>query len=147
VTFAAHTCLVDVFPCAACEEGRHPEAVAIRCRQLFDRLIGPVRAVAKHLGYAVAVHGSLARDIDLIAVAWSEKAVSPMAVSAAIIDEIQRQVGPASIPKTVKHYVTGELIDQPESKPHGRIGWAIHFHGGAYVDLSVVGPRIEVPTT
>jgi hypothetical protein len=33
-------------------------------KTLFERLIGPMRAVAREYGYALAVHGSLTRDVD-----------------------------------------------------------------------------------
>lgn len=42
-------------------------------QRAYNRLIGPIRAIAKEHGYAVGVHGSLARDIDLILVPWIEK--------------------------------------------------------------------------
>lgn len=41
-------------------------------------------AVARANGYALAVHGSLARDMDLIAVPWTAEAASPEEVVAAI---------------------------------------------------------------
>ncbi|PPU15805.1 hypothetical protein XacyCFBP2565_08400 [Xanthomonas arboricola pv. corylina] len=40
--------------------------------------------VARSHGYALAVHGSLARDMDLIAVPWIEAAADPADVVAAI---------------------------------------------------------------
>ncbi|TAA11297.1 hypothetical protein EA658_16680 [Pseudoxanthomonas winnipegensis] len=41
-------------------------------------------AIARANGYALAVHGSLARDMDLIAVPWTESATAPEDVVAAI---------------------------------------------------------------
>lgn len=41
-------------------------------RALLDLILPPMRRVAKEAGYAITVHGSLNRDIDLVAVAWAE---------------------------------------------------------------------------
>src|SRR5262249_28678854 len=41
----------------------------------YAKLIEPLRARAGELGYALAVHGSLARDIDLIAMPLTSRAV------------------------------------------------------------------------
>jgi hypothetical protein len=41
----------------------------------YELLIEPLRAVARSLGYALTVHGSLVRDIDLVAVPWTSDAV------------------------------------------------------------------------
>jgi hypothetical protein len=38
--------------------------------------IDRIRALAKEIGYAIAVHGSLERDLDLIAAPWSEMALT-----------------------------------------------------------------------
>lgn len=37
-------------------------------------------AVARELGYALAVHGSLARDLDIIACPWTETATSALSM-------------------------------------------------------------------
>lgn len=47
-----------------------------RDKERFYKSILPgMRHAARRLGYAVAVHGSMKRDFDLIAVAWKKKAV------------------------------------------------------------------------
>ncbi len=38
--------------------------------------IDPIRRLAREVGYAIAVHGSMERDLDLVAVPWAENAVS-----------------------------------------------------------------------
>src|SRR4051812_2987278 len=49
-------------------------ALGVRAREYYDRLIGPMREVARTHGYALAVHGSVNRDIDLIACPWVAEA-------------------------------------------------------------------------
>lgn len=44
-------------------------------RALLDLILPPMRRAAKHVGYALTVHGSLNRDIDLVAVPWREGAL------------------------------------------------------------------------
>lgn len=79
---------------------------------------------AREVGYAVAVHGSLKRDFDLIAAPWTEDAKPPEALISALCSALDaRQIG------------------EVEQKPHGRIavilcpdGWFKH------IDLSIM-PR------
>lgn len=45
-------------------------------RALLDLILPPMRRVAKDEGYAITVHGSLNRDIDLVAIPWREHNVT-----------------------------------------------------------------------
>lgn len=118
-----------------------PEQAA-RAMADYILLIAPLRAIAKAHGYALGVHGSLARDIDLIACPWAEpEDTSPPAVLAeAIRVEAERVVGHA-----FQH--PAEADDDyfkngcPTAKPHGRLCWAFHLCGGPYLDLSVMPPN------
>lgn len=107
---------------------------AERCRELADILIVPLREVARRHGYALAVHGSLSYDIDLIACPWRDLATSPESLAEAIHKAVDAIAGTSKL--------TG-----PEKKPHGRQAWSMHMGGGPYVDLSVmpVMPVIELP--
>lgn len=92
----------------------------------FASIIGPVRLVAHELGFAVAVHGSLKRDIDLVAIPWTVEAVEPDRLVMAICDRIGCVVAPRC----------------PRRRPHGRIAYILIFpdscEGGTYIDLSVM---------
>lgn len=81
---------------------------------------------ARSMGYALALHGSLRRDLDLIAVPWTDDAAEPAALVAALCEEFD--VAP------------NHPMDKPEHKPHGRLGWSIPLWWGAYLDLAVM-PR------
>lgn len=97
----------------------------------FAALLPILQEKIRPLGYALAVHGSMNRDFDLIAVPWDEGAVAPASdVHRAIFDA----VSPYRVPN-IKH--------GPEKKPHGRIGWIIPLHAGAAIDLSVM-PRKRI---
>lgn len=78
----------------------------------------------KH-GYALAVHGSLARDFDLVAIPWT---ITPSEPSA-IVEEI-----------TTAYAV--HQIGLPTGKEHGRICYTLSWMGEAFMDLSFM-PRVE----
>jgi hypothetical protein len=99
-----------------------------------EAFVGRVREVARSCGYSVAVHGSLARDLDLVAVPWT-----PEAVSASVL--VQRLCEDVPLGERV---VEG-IPEGPEPKPWGRFAWSLHgcpHH--EYVDLSVA-PRAGEP--
>lgn len=91
----------------------------------YASCLATLREAARELGYALALHGSMQRDLDLIAVPWVEEAAEPEALVAAIA----KITGGFEIP--------GE---NPGLKPHGRIGYSLHLGGGPYIDLSIM-PR------
>lgn len=90
---------------------------------------------ARAHGYAIGLHGSLTRDMDLIAAPWTEEACDGetlvRALAAAIVvDEALIQATPG-----------------PAQRPHGRVGWTILLGCGAFIDVSVMpraGASIEV---
>lgn len=83
--------------------------------------------VAHEYGYALAIHGSMSRDFDLIAVPWLEGAYT----ATNLADAIRMHVGGI--------FTSGD----PRTKPHGRLAWAIHIGANElYLDLSVM-PRLR----
>lgn len=91
-----------------------------------------LRHTARRSGYAVAVHGSMARDLDVIAVPWAVGAVTP----AELVERILTAIGGTFTP--------GQ--ENPIHKPHGRLAYAINLHPtGMYVDLSVIPPIAPSP--
>lgn len=94
---------------------------------LYPRL----REVARQHGYALALHGSLAKDLDVIAVPWTATAVDGDTLARALMD------------------AAGGLISGGTGradKLHGRVAWTIMFaDGGGYIDLSVI-PRAPIDT-
>jgi len=89
--------------------------------------------VAKEHGYALTVHGSLARDYDFVAVPWTENADEPSELA----DALLRACGGFIAPHEAK--------DVPIHKPHGRLCWPIHLGAGQYIDLSVMQPNPHYP--
>lgn len=116
----------------AAPKSRYDFNLAERCRKAYHLTIDAVREAARERGYAIAVHGSLSRDIDLVAVPWTDEAVSPHELAEAV-----RAAAEKSSPFRIG------LIGPRGSvrKPHGRLAWSIHLGGGPYIDLSVIPPR------
>ena len=101
-------------------------------RWKFARLAIPLQARARELGYALLFHGSLARDIDVVAVPWTAGAVSADELAGrleATIRALDATPAPENMP-----------TEGPKQKPHGRLAWSIHVQG-TYFDLSVT-PRV-----
>ena len=95
-----------------------------------EHAIAVARNVGRKAGYAVAVHGTQLRDVDLLAVPWIEgTAYTPQMLADCIA-------------KALPGVVQGPW----EKKPHGRVGIVIHplIRYGFdtwYIDLSVMPRR------
>lgn len=119
-----------------------------RTRQYKRILLPALREIARRYGYALAVHGSLQRDIDIIACPWRDSACGPQSMVEAMYRACEVVIGFATGPGGWTEKETfapppGSLPN-PEVKPHGRLAWSILFGGGPYIDLSVM-PLKEQP--
>ena len=88
-----------------------------------------IREVARAHGYALGLHGSMARDLDVIAVPWTEDAKPAEELVAAVVQAIGGVFAPWD-----------EVPDRnPACRPHGRRAWSIYFSGHMfYIDLSIM---------
>ena len=106
-----------------------------RCEELAALLIPVLRYRAESCGYAIGTHGSLRRDIDLIAVPWRESATSPESLVKCLADVVQAVHGCSGLD-------AAQFILGPTEKPCGRQAWAIHLSpdmgAGPYLDVSVM---------
>jgi hypothetical protein len=95
-----------------------------------EHAIAAARNAARKQGYAIAVHGSQVRDLDLLAVPWiDETAITPRALAEIVADAIP-----------------GVLHGGGTPKPHGRVAYVIYpkWSWGFdtwYVDLSIMPRR------
>lgn len=94
---------------------------------LLSELLPAMRMAARGAGYALAVHGSLSRDIDLVAVPWTVNASGRDDLLEVLIGAIASVAGNAV------------AIGEWGEKPHGRFARTI-VHGGhqGEIDLSVM---------
>lgn len=88
--------------------------------------------IAQKRGYALAVHGSLNSDMDLVAVPWTIHAVSA--------DELVEAFRLYASQTMAMMFSGSTTLDGPEQKPHGRQAWSIIVGNGAVIDISVT-PR------
>lgn len=85
-------------------------------------------AAARDCGYALALHGTMTRDMDIIACPWTEDATST--------DRLIREFA----------NITGGYYrhQKPKANPHGRMSYALVLDNCAgdavYIDISVM-PR------
>lgn len=88
---------------------------------VYAVMLGDLQQVARDNGYALAVHGSLNRDFDIVAIPWTDAAIPAEDLVTAMARALR--TGP---------------ITEPELKPHGRVAWSICLECGYYIDLSVM---------
>lgn len=89
--------------------------------------------IAREHGYALAVHGSMATDLDLLACPWTEEAADP-----------------ETLAETIREAIDGHFTGTAIEKPHGRRAWSIvpsawigctnNLKWRPWIDLSVM-PR------
>lgn len=87
--------------------------------------------VARKLGYALAIHGSVLTDLDLIAVPWVPEAVP----AEELVEAIKKHVDCCGVNMDDVGVEHDAVI-----KPHGRLAWKLVMEAGGSVDLSVL-PR------
>ena len=82
----------------------------------------PLKEIALKYGYNLVLHGSLNRDMDLIAIPWQEEL--------GIVDDMINEFA---------DYVGGKVQDWTESQrnaPHGRKWYVIDIWRGGYIQDS-----------
>lgn len=113
-----------VSPCHKCGGALQPAADGWEWPELPS--IDRIRELAREVGYSVGIHGSLERDLDLIAIPWTADAVSPPELAAHIAAGLPGQV----------------LADVVQDKPSGR--WSCNINPEGWfkmIDLSVMPPQ------
>lgn len=92
---------------------------------MYCALYPKLAEITRSHGYALAVHGTLARDMDLICIPWRS-----------IPSE------PSQVVKEITETFHIRTIGEPEAKEHGREAWTITVgFGECFIDLSFM-PRI-----
>ena len=120
---------------------------AAKVRAISERLLTEMRRVARQDGWAIGVHGSMTRDLDIIATPWTDEAVDETAFVEAMRAAVERELGGAAFIGAGDDGRTAGY----KRKPHGRRCWTLHSTSdqlfesdkGAhpYVDLAIVDLR------
>jgi hypothetical protein len=103
---------------------------------VFAAVLPALRAKARELGYALAIHGSMVRDLDLVAAPWVQEAADAQVLARALQDLL----GGYYVGDSGSVYAFQTL--PAALKPHGRMAFTLRFGGDRLVcvDLSVM-PR------
>lgn len=106
----------------------------------YAAMLPQLAEIAQSRGYALAVHGSLQRDLDLIAVPWIDGPQPPEVLIEALREAVNGIVHANGTPANRwngKEWVAA-VIENPSRKPHGRLAWNIHLECGLVIDISVM---------
>lgn len=88
-----------------------------------------IREVAMSLGWAVALHGSLKSDMDIMAMPWNESAAKFETLISAISGLFE------------DNELAGQYSVDYKSKQHGRVVATIPIWGDFYLDISTIDIR------
>jgi hypothetical protein len=59
---------------------------------MYEEFLPGMRDIARQHGYALAVHGSMERDLDLVAVPWVENVSAPEALVFALAESFRGMI-------------------------------------------------------
>lgn len=94
---------------------------------MYAMYYGDMQEIAREHGYALAIHGSLMRDMDLVLIPWVDNPKPYMDVLRAWSE---KRIGFERVDKVP--------YDTTAKKPHGRIAFTMHTGGGGYIDISII---------
>jgi len=118
--------------------------------------------VARKNGYALAAHGSMVTDFDLIAVPWTEQAIEAEELMHLLMSHLDAVDYRGLLQRDCGSWATAANIDQmvkserertadPRGpfdcvlKPHGRKAWNLYMAAGVKIDLSVMPRAATAP--
>ena len=91
----------------------------------------PLKVIALKYGYNLVLHGSLNRDMDLIAIPWNES----VGVVEDMMSEFCEYVGGEMLLCNQRRNENGEIVgDLFTEKPHGRKAYVIDIYRGGYIN-------------
>jgi len=103
--------------------------VSINNAPMYANLLPTMRDIARTHGYALAVHGSMMRDMDVVAIPWVKDASEPQE----LVDAFAKAIAFLHVD------------DEPTIKEHGRMVWTMAFPGECFVDLSIMPMAASSP--
>lgn len=95
----------------------------------YTVLYASFRKAALECGYALALHGSMIHDLDLIAVPWVDDATDFETLVSKLSDCISETIWK-------DHHLKSASV-----KPHGRIAYTLSIYSDWHIDLCIM-PRI-----
>lgn len=98
---------------------------------LYSHRIHDIQVICRAAGYAIAIHGSMQRDLDLVAIPWTKRAVKHTTLARRLCAELG-----CTLSEVKK--LTGAT-----KKPHGRLVYTLMMGGACFMDLSIM-PRLAL---
>ena len=95
----------------------------------YALMYSALKAAALEGGWALAIHGSVVKDLDLVAIAWTNDSIK----IDELLDDFAKIIGQSNEKKAK---FTG-----PHYMPAGRIVYTLSIAADIYIDLSVVDNR------
>ena len=90
---------------------------------MYSHRLLDIQSAGRSCGYAIAIHGSMQRDMDVVAIPWTEHAGPP--------EQLISHLTNLGMTMT---------LEGPAEKPHGRLAYTLLMGGSLFMDLSVM-PR------
>ena len=93
----------------------------------YARIFTIARTLCWSEGYALTMHGSFTRDLDLVAVPWTDRAREPEHLARRVLETCGLK----------------DSHSNPGEKPHGRLVWTMRlpdFGDPRFVDFSIIPP-------
>jgi hypothetical protein len=94
---------------------------------LYAYYFQDLKEIALEFGYNLVLHGSLNRDLDLVAIPWSEKLGSVRKM----IEKMTKRLGGEIL---LRGSDKRKTINMYGEKPHGRIVYVININREHYID-------------
>lgn len=85
-----------------------------------------IKQVAINNGWAVGLHGSLASDMDIMAMPWTKEAIPAM--------ELMKKIDDLLTKPDVLYYGIKKTTDNPNN----RVVYTIHIWADFYLDINVI---------
>lgn len=99
---------------------------------VYACILENLRRIAANCGYALAVHGSLVRDLDLIAVRWNLNYEHPDYLCKAFLEELSKYSFGEEIERNFVE------ITKPEIRYVNQYHYSIPITSDWYIDLTVI---------
>ena len=99
----------------------------------YVALVPAIAKIARQFGYAAAIHGSMASDLDIVLVPWVEDA----APANDVVEAIRLFVGGRKRKCDV----------QPFEKPLGRLSWTFYFTENGVNGYGTTEPYLDISVT
>lgn len=106
----------------------------------YAEILPVIRAVAKRAGYAIAVHGSTTRDLDLVAVPWIKKPLKPDT----LVLRIEKAICEHRFIKTRSELRKIQASHAHQEK-HGNVGEGYILMTGAHTWLDLLVIHTKAP--